>query len=91
MGDADNNSLTTTATEWVVECSVCRRPFVVVSSEMPWAGRDFIRVPAHEIPGLPRSRCMGCDETGFFITARSDYSPRGKAKALLRKHPEYRP
>lgn len=77
--------------EWVVECSVCRRPFVVESAEMPWEGRDYIRIPAHEIPGIRRSRCMGCDQTGFFISAKPEYKPKRKARELLRKHPEYAP
>lgn len=77
--------------EWVIECRTCRRPFVIEAADMPVEGREYLRVPLHEIPDISRSRCMGCDESGLFIGAKGDYKPRRRTRDLLRKHPEYAP
>lgn len=79
-------------TKWIVECSICRRPFVHESDVMPWADADrFIKVPDHPIPGTKLTRCLGCDVTGFYIARKDAYKPRGKAQELLKQYPELMP
>ncbi len=78
-------------TEWIVECSICRQPFIHESDIMPWAPWAFIQVPEHSITGNPVTRCLGNDVTGFYIARKENYRPSGKARELLQKHPELMP
>jgi len=52
---------------WIVECSVCGRPFEREADVMPGSAPalDVIRIDPHEKPEMPGTPCVGSEVPGI--------------------------